>query len=180
MEIGPINGGSQESPSTVRIPRAAVTRPRALLLSLQSTPVSLPSPNKRNAPVIFSTRRLGPSAGATGTSTCDADLRIARVQQLLEYWRDCELRKTSLQLRTDFPPVPMPHYGSSSRRYPTRWLTQFIVVAERAWLFKLRSPDALVSQFVASVVLSVLMGSFFYAMPLTQVSRQCVNLCLYV
>lgn len=131
----------------------------------------------------LSTRRLGPSAGP-GTPTPEADLRVARVRQLLEYWRGCKLRQTSLQRQTTFPPVPLPHYGSIARRYPTRWLTQLMVVAERAWLFKLRSPDALVSQFVASVVLSVLMGSFFYAMPLTQVNYEeaarcvcCMHVC---
>lgn len=123
---------------------------------------------------FVSLRRLGGlRAGPVGTHDNDlaseSDQRLARVTQLLEYWRGCELRKAGLSSPPHYPPVPRPHYSSSSRRYPTRWLTQFAVVAERAWLYKLRSPDAVVSQFFASVIMSVLMGSFFYAMPLTQV-----------
>jgi hypothetical protein len=144
--------------------------------------------SQRNAqPTAFlSTRRLGtlsgsahhPEKNAISSSEVDVpDLRLRRVKQLLEFWEGCELRKTSLQLPSMFPSLPSPHYGSTTNRYPTRWFTQFIVVAERAWVYKLRSPDAVVSQFFASVIMSVMMGSFFYAMPLTQVSASKVESC---
>lgn len=54
------------------------------------------------------------------------------------------------------------------RRYPTTWCTQFRVILHRAFLYKLRSPDAVATQFVFSVILAALIGSIFWHVPLNQ------------
>ena len=53
------------------------------------------------------------------------------------------------------------------RRYPTSWLTQAGVVAERAWWYKWRNPDAVMSQFIGSVVMAVIVGTVYLRLPLT-------------
>ena len=56
--------------------------------------------------------------------------------------------------------------GVRLSRYPTSWLNQASVVAERSWWYKLRNPDAVMSQFVGSIVLAAVIGSVYYHMAL--------------
>jgi ABC-type multidrug transport system ATPase subunit len=67
-----------------------------------------------------------------------------------------------------YPPRPTPAFGGAGkRRHPTRWCTQVGVVAERAFFFKLRNPDAALALFIGTVVMAVILATTFWRMPAT-------------
>lgn len=67
-----------------------------------------------------------------------------------------------------YPPRATPAFGGSGkRRYPTSWCTQMGVVLERTFWFKLRNPDAVLSLFIGTFVMSIIIAAVFWKLPLT-------------
>lgn len=69
--------------------------------------------------------------------------------------------------------VPPPQARSETvRKYPTSWWTQFWVIAQRSFWYKLRNPDAVMSQAVSAVAMSLVCGSIYYQMGLSQAAAR--------
>lgn len=107
-----------------------------------------------------------PDAGATSTPPA-ASRRQGVIDDLAARYATSQLAEWARAEPSAYPPPPVPSYGDGGRRFPTSWATQAFVVCERAFWYKWRNPDAVVSQFVGSVLMAVIVGSVFLQLPLT-------------
>jgi ABC-type multidrug transport system ATPase subunit len=62
--------------------------------------------------------------------------------------------------------------AASTRAYPTSWLTQVRVITARSFFYKLRNPDAVMSQAVSAVAMSLVCGSIYYQLGLGQAAAR--------
>lgn len=94
--------------------------------------------------------------------------RSAVIDGLVSAFAASDLARAAKVGPASYPPPAKPVYGDEGRRYPTGFLTQVGVITRRTFVYKLRNPDAVASQFFASVVMAVIVGSVYYKLPLTQ------------
>lgn len=70
------------------------------------------------------------------------------------------------------PPPLQASHGEESRKYPTSWLNQFVVLFSRSFFYKLREPIAVATQALTSVFMCFVIGSIYWQIGLDQ--QRCV------
>jgi ABC-type multidrug transport system ATPase subunit len=160
LALAPLDGSDARAPSPPLVASAAPAD--AVTVAVVPAVVASPPP----APACDDDGHPHkPGAARQPLSTLSR--RHAAAAALAAHYAASPLAAWARQDPPAFPPPAVPAYGAAGRKYPTSWFTQARVVCERAFVYKWRNPDAVLSQLVGSVVMSIIVGSVFWRLPLT-------------
>jgi len=95
--------------------------------------------------------------------------RVARAERFAALYSASPLARGAMEPPA-VPPAPLPAAGKGGAHglFPTSWLTQFAAIWRRTLLYKLREPAAVMTQASTAVVMPLIVGGIFWAIPLTQ------------